>query len=69
MGKMADVDHDLIEPVARQMLDQILHDGFSQNRDHGFGHHMGQRSYPCAFTRGEDHRFHLCIPWHWLEIL
>jgi hypothetical protein len=47
------VDHDLAHPVRGELLDQILHDRFAEDRHHRFGRSLvsGRTRVPCPAAR------------------
>ena len=58
LGEVTDVHHDLVKAVTAQLLDQVFHDGLTQNRNHGLGHFMGQWTHPGALPSRQYHRLH-----------
>ena len=55
---MTDIHHDLIEAVSGQLLHQVLHNRFAQNRDHWFGHLVRQWPDPGTLTGSKNHCLH-----------
>ena len=58
MCEMTDIDHNLIEAVSGQLLHQVLHNRFAQNRDHWFGHLVRQWPDPGTLTGSKNHCLH-----------
>ena len=51
------VHHDLLYPIAAQVLDQVLHHRLAQNGHHRFGDVLGQRPDPGSLPRRQNHCF------------
>jgi len=51
------VDHDLLDPVARQVLDDVLEHRFAEDGHHRLGRLLGQGAYPGSLPGCQDHCF------------
>ena len=48
------VDHDLLDAVTCQMLDQVLQNRLAQDGDHGLGHALGQWTNTGSLARSQN---------------
>ena len=58
LGQMGDVDHDFVESVLAQQLQQKLHHRFLQDRNHRLGCGVRDRTHPRSLAGRQDHRLH-----------
>ena len=58
VGEERDRHDDLVETVQREQRDDVLHHRLVGQRHHRLRRVARERTQPCAFTSGEDHRLH-----------
>ena len=57
-----DGDDHILEAVAAEKLDDVLHAGLADDRDHRLGLVRGERPEACAFSAGHDDGLHALVP-------
>ena len=62
VGQVGDGDHDVVEAVPLQQLDDVLHHRLVGQREHRFRGVRGQGTQAAALTAGHDHGLHEAEP-------
>ncbi len=58
VGLEADGDHDVVEPVLLEQIDDVLHHRAVGDGHHGLGLVGGERTQAGSLPAGHDHGFH-----------